>query len=92
MSGKEKENKNDEPYIFVLCPHCENGVMIYKKEFNCKIFRHGIYKKDNKQINPHLDKPSCDKLAETNQIYGCGKPFRIVEKEDEFVAEICGYI
>jgi hypothetical protein len=83
----------DEKFSFVTCPHCECDVMIHKNEFNCKIFRHGAYKKTGKQINPHLKKENCDELASSDKIYGCGKPFRLVTNENNVVvAKICDYI
>ena len=39
--------------MFVICPHCECSVLISKP--NCKIFRHAIYKKNGKQIHPHMN-------------------------------------
>jgi len=83
-------------YIIVTCPHCRAQIFIYKREFNCKIFRHGVYKKNMKQIDPHLKKSECDRLKEKDLIYGCGKPYRLVETEDNkkiiLKAVICSYI
>jgi len=75
-------------YIIVECPHCKDYVFIFKKELNCHIFRHGIMKKTLKQIDPHLDKKSCDELIKNNLIHGCGKPFKVVNDK----AIICDYI
>jgi hypothetical protein len=61
------------------CPWCNGMVEII--ELNCKIFRHGYYKKENVQIPQHLDKESCDELFEKELIYGCGKPFTILDGE-----------
>jgi uncharacterized C2H2 Zn-finger protein len=83
----------DEQYSFVICPHCESGIIIHKKEYNCKIFRHGAYKNTGKQINPHLKQIKCDQLVSSNIINGCGKPFKLVLDENDVVtAEICDYI
>ena len=82
--------------IIVSCPHCEKPVLIEK--LNCCIFRHGILKHDGQQMNPHLSKKECDQLVETNQIFGCGKPFKISIKiklntnEIEYICEACDYI
>ena len=77
--------------FYVECPHCLCLIEIVK--INCAIFRHGIYKKNGKQINPHLDKDSCDNLVLNNLIYGCGKPFKIFLNENNiWQAEICDYI
>lgn len=79
-------------YIIVNCPHCKDTILIYLKELNCHIFRHGIYKDTHKQIDPHLDKKTCDFLLENNLIYGCGKPFEILQLNNNFYAKSCGYI
>ncbi len=75
-------------YIIVNCPHCKEYIQILKKEFNCKIFRHGIYKSNGKQIPPHLEKDKCDALYNQGKIYGCGKPFLLNDNK----AVICDYI
>jgi hypothetical protein len=60
--------------------------------FACKVgFRHGIFKKDGKQIPPHSSKAECDKWVERGEIYGCGKPFKVVEDSVK-VAITCEYI
>jgi hypothetical protein len=83
--------------ILVLCPHCNQLIEII--ELNCCIFRCGVYKHNSEQIPPHLSKQECDRLAEENQIFGCGKPFRIEQQpnpennnEPIFKANICDYI
>ena len=35
----------------IKCPHCEEYIII--EQINCAIFRHGIYKLNFTQINPH---------------------------------------
>lgn len=74
----------------VKCPHCNEYVII--EEINCAIFRHGILKKNMNQINQHLSKLECDKLKEKDLIYGCGKPFKIIYKNNEWIAIDCDYI
>ena len=68
------------------CPHC--GGMIIITEMNCKIFRHGVYKKTGKQIPPHASKLDCDTWVEKGDIWGCGKPFKIENEK----AVVCDYI
>jgi hypothetical protein len=70
----------------IQCPHC--GIFIEVVEINCSIFRCGIYKRDFNQINPHMSKPECDNLVKENSIYGCGKPFKLVNQ----VPVECDYI
>lgn len=77
-----------ENYIIVQCPHCENDIFIMRSEINCAIFRHAVLKSNNQQINPHAPKEECEYLINNNMIYGCGKPFRIVNDK----AIICDYI
>jgi hypothetical protein len=85
---ENKENIKEE--LIIICPHCNVPVIIEK--INCAIFRHGIFKKNGKQINPHSTKELCDYYIRENKIYGCGKPFRIIAKDNSFVSEICDYI
>ena len=47
--------------ILSECPHCGLLVFVCIKDFNCKIFRHGVYKHSMKQIDPHLPKKECDR-------------------------------
>lgn len=75
----------------VKCPHCNEYIII--EQLNCRIFRHGIYKTDNKQIDPHATKDVCDELIRTNIIYGCGKPFQIILTDNnQFIIVKCEYI
>ena len=80
--------------ILVKCAHCEDLIIINKKDFNCLIFRHGVYKDSNKQIDPHLNKEECDRLFNEGLIFGCGKPFKLItdKKEDKYGTEKCDYI
>ena len=79
---------SEEPIL--ICPHCKDYIIIQK--INCGIFRHGVIKKNGKQIDPHSSKELCDYYVRENEIYGCGKPFRIININDNFDTEICGYI
>lgn len=72
---------------FIQCPHC--GQFIEILQINCGIFRCGILKDNFQQIDPHLNKESCDKLFAEDKIFGCSKPFRIIEGGK---IEICDYI
>jgi hypothetical protein len=79
-----------EKDLILKCPNCNDDVII--SEINCAIFRHGIYKNNLQQIEPHMPKEKCDLLINNNEIYGCGKPFRIKKVNNEWVLEICDYI
>lgn len=74
----------------VQCPHCNDYILI--EQVNCAIFRHGIFKENMIQINPHLSKLECDKLIDNNLIYGCGKPFKIEKINNIWIAIECDYI
>ena len=77
--------------MFFCCPHCD--IMIEVIEFNCCIFRCGIYKANGKQIDPHLSKNNCDKLVSNREIYGCGKPFKVEKNKDgTMICVACDYI
>jgi hypothetical protein len=83
---------SQDNYIIVICPHCTDYIYINTVEFNCKIFRHRVYKQTHRQIDPHLNKVECDRLYNENQIYGCGKPFILVEQDSRYSTIICDYI
>jgi hypothetical protein len=76
--------------LIVICPHCQEPVII--QEFNCCIFRHAIYKNTLLQICPHSSKDVCDDLLQKGEIYGCGKPFMIINVNGLFETIICDYI
>jgi hypothetical protein len=78
--------------IIILCPHCELNILVMENEIACAIFRHGVYKQNFTQINPHERKEICEKLVNENLIHGCGKPFKLVKENDQYKAEICDYI
>ena len=80
---------DNNTYIIVECPHCHETIQLFKNDFNCKIFRHGVYKSNYNQIDPHLVKNECEKLKNNNEIFGCGKPFKLIN-ENEIIK--CDYI
>jgi hypothetical protein len=75
--------------MIIKCPHCDEFIFI--EELNCKIFRHGIFKKNMKQINPHSNKELCDFYIKNNLIIGCGKPFELIWENEEWKPIICEY-
>jgi hypothetical protein len=81
---------SSETQPILKCPHCNEFVIIEK--INCAIFRHGIMKKNLKQIDPHSLKELCEYFVNNDLIYGCGKPFRIVIKDNNLLTEICDYL
>ena len=89
---ENEEQIESEKYINIVltCPNCNEYVLIEK--LNCKIFRHGVFKRTCRQINPHSTKTQCDLYVEKQLIYGCGKPFFIIIKNNIFFIEICDYI
>ena len=88
MSTEQNINIKEQPVL--VCPHCKEFIII--EQLNCGIFRHGTLKSNNTQINPHANKEECDYYINNNLIYGCGKPFKIVQENDKFIIEICEYI
>jgi hypothetical protein len=77
--------------FFISCPHCLQFVEI--EQINCGIFRHAVFKSSGQQVPPHLSKEECVKLLELNEVFGCCKPFRLVQSNDNsYVAVECGYI
>ena len=74
----------------VSCPHCMEYIEIL--ELNCKIFRHGVFKNNGKQINPHASLNECMLLIKKELIYGCGKPFQINIIDGKMIVNKCEYI
>ena len=69
------------------------AIIIDEKDIACAIFRHGVFKKNGKQINPHAPKKVCDRLFTKGLIYGCGKPFKLIkDTSGNYITIICGYV
>jgi hypothetical protein len=80
-----------EPLV-LECPHCQDLVFIEKKDINCAIFRHAIFKNSFEPIPPHSSKEHCDDLLDRKLVYGCAKPFQLVFENNTFTAKICDYL
>ena len=81
----------DSLYIF-NCPNCFEKIIVDKKELNCRIFRHAIYKHNYKQVDPHLNKQECENHIKNDLVFGCCKPFEIViDDKNKIYATICEY-
>ena len=76
--------------FIVTCPHCAQSIEIL--EINCRIFRCGILKSNYTQINQHLSKVECDKLVNDDLIFGCGKPFELINDNSLWKPIPCDYI
>ena len=63
-----------KPFI-INCPYCGEPTEIIS--YACRIYRHGYYKHNNKQIGQHIKEATVDRLLRDNKIYGCGRQFRI---------------
>jgi hypothetical protein len=70
-------SESSDSNIILTCPYPECNIMIEIFEINCAIFRCGVYK-NGKQIDPHLPKEQCDRLKKEDKIWGCGRPFKLV--------------
>jgi hypothetical protein len=83
----------DNKFDVFTCPHCGGTVIVDHGQLNCHIFRHGVLKTNGQQVPPHTVKAECDRLAEQNLIFGCGKPFQVTRQSDGSLAAVaCGYI
>lgn len=86
----------DNNILIFDCPHCQLQTTVAIDELACCIFRHGAYRVDGNQINPHESKENCEMLVREDKVVGCCKPFRI-EKENRdnklvYKVMICDYI
>ena len=82
---------NDADIYIFECPHCNLSIQVERSQVNCRIFRHGVYKKNYEQVNPHLPKKECDSLVENKKVYGCCKPFEIITKDNKLFVTECDY-
>lgn len=70
-----------EDLIF-SCPHCQGSILVYRQDLHCRIFRHGVYRTTGEPIPPHAPKEYCEQLVLQDMIYGCGKPFQVIQQND----------
>jgi hypothetical protein len=78
-----------EPF-FVICPHCQGCVEVM--QINCAIFRHGTFRSNGEQIPPHANEQDCERWIFNNELFGCGKPFKVIfNVNNEWETEICSY-
>jgi hypothetical protein len=93
-----KDNKisivsEDKDYFIFECPNCEGVIIVYKKEINCAIFRHGIMKRSGLPMNPHTSQKECGRLIREKEIHGCGLPLKFIyNKKGKHTVEKCAYI
>ena len=80
---------SEEDYIVIECPHCQDSIIIYKKQIRCRIFRHAVYKNSGRNVNPHLSQNKCEALVKSGKIFGCCKPL-CLNRDNK--PEICDYI
>lgn len=95
VNHNDNDNINDslkeKDTIILTCPHCQESIII--EQLNCRIFRHAVLKATNSQINPHASQNECEYYLSNNLIYGCGKPFKVIDNKDgNLEAIICEYI
>lgn len=76
--------------LLLPCPHCQ--CLIEITEENCRIFRHGSFKDTLNQINPHTQETECDRLVRNDLIFGCGKPFQLINGSTGPELVKCAYI
>ena len=79
--------------IIIISAHCPN----LKKERKLQDLvenLQGLRNKFDILVISHtpISKEICDKAVAENLIYGCGKPFKIILKDDKFIIEVCDYI
>lgn len=79
-------------HIIIECPHCHDFILVYLNEVRCAIFRHAIMKTTLKQIDPHSPKHVCDELIKENKVFGCARPFRLIQGTNGWNAIPCDYI
>ena len=78
----------DSDTFYFECPHCSLLCQVPRGEIRCTVFRHAVFKKNSKFVDPHASKEKCEEWLRNNLVYGCAKPFKF----DGNTVEICDYI
>lgn len=78
--------------LIFTCPHCGGHIEVLSSETNCCIFRHGQFRSNGAQVNPHASKAECDKLIEEDAVFGCCKPFRLSITNCIWEINKCDYV
>ncbi len=78
--------------IIFQCVHCQEFFVLAKKDFNCKILRHGVMKATGQPMDPHAPETECKRLVQEGLIYGCGKPMRVIVNGETITVEACDYL
>jgi hypothetical protein len=76
--------------LTLVCPNCYGTVIVNKLDTNCCIFRHGIWKSNNTQVDPHATEAVCMNAVKNDLIFGCGRPFRLDLKT--MTTMVCDYL
>ena len=63
--------------MVIMCPYC--GLVSEIEQINCGVFRCGYYCNSLLQIPPHLSEEEGNRLVKEKKIYGCSRPFKIVD-------------
>ena len=83
----------DGDLLIFQCPNCFDFIQVLRNELNCKIFRHACNKQTFQCVNSHLSLNDCENLKKSDTVYGCIKPFMIVQlSHDKYKVQCCGYI
>jgi hypothetical protein len=53
-------------------------ITVHVSDVNCQVFRHAVYKDTGETVNPYASQQKLNMLLQTNQVYGCAKPFWMI--------------
>ena len=70
--------RNSVIQILVNCPHCQLPIQIMSNEINCAIFRHGTFKVNGKQMDPHTLKIYAIDMQKTVKFMGVVNHLKLV--------------
>ena len=81
------------PLLSIACPHCQGHIVVVEKDVKCGIFRHAVYRCSGEPVPPHAPKAVCEQLVADAKVFGCAKPFRLVQVGDGcWRAVKCAYV
>ncbi len=83
----------EEDVLKFLCPHCEDEIEVLKREINCGIFRHAIFKvpPHSAANQPHAPEVVCQKAVLEGSVHGCAKPFELIKRNNTWEIAVCEY-
>lgn len=70
-----QEDKNNNKYLVVACPGCQEFMCIYLVDLRCGSVRHAVDKRTGKSLYTSCTSKKLEQKIQQNKISGCGASF-----------------